>query len=93
MQKSSYVNLDELLSNITLQLKLHPKAQPTSPHQHALQEVLAPSDHATFNTFLFPSLNHIYTKNGEKQTIQKLLQSNEKERRIRALSNEFGRLP
>ena len=77
MQKSSYVNLDELLANITLQLKLHPKAQPTSPRQHALQEVSLPPDHAAFNTFLFSSLNHIYTKNRKKQIIQKLLQSNE----------------
>ena len=71
-QNSSELNSDAILSQIILQLQLKPILQPSSPRQHELQEVLALSNHRAFNTFLYPSLNHIYNERGDKQTIQKL---------------------
>ena len=62
-----------------------------SVKQQALNQLLT-WDQQAFNAFLHPTINHIYDETGKKQTIHHLLASNQKERRTKALSNEFGRL-
>ena len=43
-------------------------------------------------SFLYPAINHIYRKDGKKETITSLRHGPEKDRWNRALSNEIGRL-
>ena len=84
-----HLSTKHLLSDI-LQ-NLHHRETPDTPNNTALRHALT-SCHQNFDTCLYPTLNHIYNQEGQKQTIQHLLQSDKKERWSKALSNEFGRL-
>ena len=83
--------VDQILEAVITKLPSPINLSPKTPKQHALNELLN-WDQKAFDTFLYPTINHIYDVQGKKQTVHNLLASDQKVRWTRALSNEFGRL-
>ena len=57
----------------------------------ALHAELLNTNHA-LHAFLLPTINHVYTVDGKKETLATLLQGLKKETWMKALSDEIGRL-
>jgi len=89
LQNQSSALLSLIIDNLNRKFKKIPQ----TPKNLALNSIFTDDTHQqAYHTFLHPKILHIYDKSGRRQTMQKLIKSEERERWLRALSNEWGRL-